>query len=100
MDTEISLPLIEAVNLMISTERLPKELVDLFISNCLDSCSKTKNVKTVRIVCLFVMNLIKTKKLELDQMRLIIEQFCAENTTVKEVQILYRLLKQTDQSSH
>lgn len=92
---ELSLQLVEVVLLLISTDLLPQAYIDLFVSTGLEFCNKTENEKIIKIFAIFLRTLIKNKQLG-SKHWVEIENFCSTFTTIKEVQILYRLLKQTD----
>lgn len=92
---EISLQLVEVVLLLISTDQLPQAYIDLFVSTGLEFCNKRQNEKISKIFALFLRTLIKNKQLG-SKHWVEIENFCSKNSSAKEVQILYRLLKQTD----
>lgn len=75
---------------------IPKVFTLLFVKNCMDQCNQPgpKNIqknRQVRIVIVFLTNMIKSRALESEDIFDSIRQFCIEHSKVKEASDLLKI---------
>lgn len=63
----------------------------MFLKNCMTQCqgnaqgeNKVNRIRTVRVVVVFLQNILKQKLINFDDVSTDIRQFCMEHNTVKE----------------
>lgn len=88
---KISVALLEVFNSLSQFVEFPKEFIQLFLKNCMTQCqgnaqgeNKVNRTRTVRVVVVFLQNILKQKLINFDDVSTDIRQFCMEHTTVKE----------------
>lgn len=93
----LSINLLEVFDNVQQHVSIPKEFTQLFVKNCMDQCNQPgpKNVqknRQVRIVIVFLTGLIKSRALESEDSFESINQFCIDNSKVKEAQDLLKII--------
>lgn len=97
VNMEMSINSLEAVNQLTTSIELPTEFLQLYICNCIAACEKMtdkfKIIRSVRVLCVFIISLIRKKKINLNEFGIEIESFCMTFSKIKEATDLYKLCK-------
>lgn len=92
-----NLSLLEMINGLISYRPLPDWFHNQFIHLAIDSCDLLQDPllkkRTVRLVCLFIHNLISTHGYVLNEILEVVQSFCMRFAQLREAAGLYRVLK-------
>ena len=88
---KLSISLLEVFHGILYQVDFPKEFILLFVKNCMDQCSASTETKVlknrmVRLVIVFLQNILKQKVLEFEDISTAIKQFCMEHNHIKEAQ--------------
>ena len=88
---KLSITLLEVFHDILQKVDFPKEFILLFVKNCMDQCSASTETKVlknrmVRLVIVFLQNILKQKILDFEDISTSIKQFCMEHNTSKEAQ--------------
>jgi hypothetical protein len=102
--TDITLHSIEVVKELSTT--LPVEFLQSYINHCISSCGNIKNNfkqnRSVRLVCVFLKNLIRNKIISAQDctqdLFFQIQSFCIEFSKIKEAAEVFTLLKSFDRA--
>lgn len=94
---DFNLKSMEVVSHLSSSVKLPPDFVQMYISNCIESCGNITDKSTQAIVvsrvCMFFKDLMKNKIMDVQNHYFEIQTFCIEYTRVRGVTDLYRSLK-------
>jgi hypothetical protein len=88
---------LEVFNMLSNSVELPQEFTQLFLKNCMEQCRNTpeKNNnrnRMVRLLCVFMLSIIKSKQINIQQMHLDVQAFCIDFVQVKEANSIYKQL--------
>eukprot|EP00347_Sterkiella_histriomuscorum_P008145 403346208 len=89
---------IEVFNRLSNTVELPQEFIQVFLKNCMGQCINSKESKVnknrmVRLVCVFLQSIIKTKLISLQDLSIDVHKFCVEFSQVKHANELLKDLQ-------
>ena len=91
----LSTPLLEVFNGLSHHVEFPKEFIQLFLKNCMHQCSQSASTSSenkvnknrmVRLVVVFLSNILKQKVINFEDISVDIKQFCMEHSSIKECQ--------------
>lgn len=95
---ELTLSSLEVVNRLANAVELPKEFLTFFVSNCIQQCDKkdkNQQNRLVRLVCVFIKTMIKSKIIQPQDMFIELQAFCIEFNKISEASNLFKQLKGT-----
>ncbi|KAL4445101.1 hypothetical protein ABPG74_018829 [Tetrahymena malaccensis] len=98
---DLTLQSLEVVNDLINNVSLPKEFIYLYVSNIIQQCDENKKEKNqhqrlVRLVCVFIRQLIKSQSINPKENFIELQAFSIENSKIPEATTLFKLLKDLD----
>lgn len=77
---------------------LPIDFLKSYISNVINTCQNIKDKQAqhrmIKLVCVFLQNLIKKKSPNITPLYSSIQSFCVGNSNISEVDTLSKLLKE------
>jgi hypothetical protein len=77
---------------------LPQEFIHIFLKNCMQQCrsaneSKVNKNRMVRLVCVFLQSIIKSRLINLQEVFIEVQAFCIEFSAIKEANVIYKILQ-------
>ncbi|CDW77476.1 UNKNOWN [Stylonychia lemnae] len=89
---------LEVFNRLSNVVELPQEFIQVFLKNCMNQCinsidTKVNKNRMVRLVCVFLLQVQKTKLISLQEVNLDVQKFCLEFANIKESNTLLKTLQ-------
>jgi len=89
---------LEVFNKLSSQVELPQEYIQVFIKNCMNQCrnsneNKVSKNRMVRLVCVFLQSIIKSKIINLQDITVDVQAFCIEFSLIKEANTIFKNLQ-------
>ncbi|KAL4494606.1 hypothetical protein ABPG72_004508 [Tetrahymena utriculariae] len=102
---DLTLQSLEVVNDLINNVSLPREFIYLYVSNIIQQCDENKKEKNqhqrlVRLVCVFIRQLIKSQSINPKENFIELQAFSIENSKIPEATTLFKLLKDLDNDAN
>jgi len=102
---KLSTALLEVFNGLSHHVEFPKEFIQFFLRNCMHQCScstenKVNKNRMVRLVNVFLWNIMKSKVINFEDIVVDVKQFCIEHNGIKECQdMLKYVISETAQKN-
>lgn len=89
---------LEVFNRLSGQVELPQEFIQVFLKNCMNQCrnsqeSKINKNRMVRLVCVFLQSIIKSKLISLQDVFIDVQTFCIEFSGIREANGIYKMLQ-------
>lgn len=95
---EVSFKSMQVMSTLVANVDLPSEYIDTFTSHCIASCTsiedKGKQTRLVRLVSVFLQNLIIANHFKNEQILLELQSFCINFSKIKEAVALFKIVKE------
>lgn len=96
----LSLHSMEVVNSLATSNDLPSDFIQIYISNGIIFCDAIEDrflqTRLVRLLCVFLQNLIKMGIVDITNLIHEIQAFCIHHCKIREASGLFRMLKQME----
>ncbi|KAA0163115.1 hypothetical protein FNF31_02938 [Cafeteria roenbergensis] len=97
----MTLESMEVVNRIAADAGLPTHLLHVYISNCISLCDTLtdnhRQSRHVRLVCVFLQSLIRSRVLNVRDLFVEVKAFCISNSHIKEANNLFKLLRKSEE---
>lgn len=98
INMEVSFKSMQVMSTLVANVELPSEYIDMFTSHCIASCTsiedKGKQTRLVRLVSVFLQNLIIANHFKNEQILLELQSFCINFSKIKEAVALFKIVKE------
>ena len=89
---------LEVFNRLSNHVELPQEFIQIFLKNCMNQCrnsteNKVNKNRMVRLVCVFLQSIIKSRMINLQDVFIDVQAFCIEFSAIKEANSIYKMLQ-------